>query len=182
MADYIELYRDMVPASKLINDNANQHYKIHMGILSYHEDHFNEMLDGIITGPGKFTIPDICDVTNQLNFDSELQLRFEIWKLRNIRFDFMNYSKTFKTPLDMLVSSGFLPDDNWKYINNISYSGGGHSAWHDRAFRSEDDGLPDELTTEWWEDNAISNHFRGRGRTNGLNDTMIRILIANADE
>ena len=179
MGKYIELYRDMIPASKLINDNANQHYRIHMGILSYHEDHFNEMLNKIITGPGNFNIPDLNTVSQVINFDKEIDLRFELWKLKNIRFDYMNYSKTFKSPLDMLVKSGYLPDDNWKIVSNINYTGGGRDAWKERAFRYENDGLPEELTTEWWVNNALSNHFRGKGKTDGLNDTMIRILIRN---
>lgn len=171
----IELYRAVVPFKKLINDNHDQHYKIHQGNLDFLTKQFNHLLNNIdddYVGPDNFKIPDISYVKEYLNNDKNknryIKIRCEIWKPRNIRFDPQNYAKTFKAPIDLLVSNGFLTDDSWKFVDQISYCGGGPEVWEHRAFRYKNDGLPkskDDMLN-WWN---LHNW--------DLNDPLIRIIL-----
>lgn len=161
----IELYRAMIPANHIINDNHNQHYKIHMGNLDWLTKQFNRIRNDELCAPGDFKIPEKNLVNNYLN-NNIFSIRCEVWRPLNRRFDPQNYAKTFKAPIDLLVSNGYLPDDNWKFVNGITYAGGGYDAWKQRAVRYENDGLPKNLDIEWWKQYSAD-----------FNDILIRILI-----
>ncbi len=177
----IELYRAIVPVNHIINDNHGQHYKVHMGNIEYLTEQFESILRGerevsqgrgrrnIVepySGPGGFGIPDLDAVKKAIDFSQPRIIRCEVWKPRNLRFDPQNYAKTFKAPIDMLTKYGYIPDDSWRYVKGIMYYGGGPSVWADRAVRFENDGLPGELTLDWWDTVATD-----------PNDILIRIIV-----
>lgn len=179
---FMELYRAIVPANRIINDNHGQHYRIHMGNIEWLTRQFNEILEGerITTtgrgrgtqivaepyyGPGKFLIPNVKEVHKFID-QNIFSIRCEVWRCVNRRFDPQNYAKTFKAPIDLLVTNSFIPDDSWKCVNGITYVGGGSEVWKDRAVRFENDGLPDQLTPDWW--NQYSEDY---------NDILIRVLV-----
>ena len=143
----IELYRAIIPANHIINDNHGQHYKIHMGNLEWLTRQFDRIKNNELEAPGNFQIPKQELVNNYLN-NSIFSIRCEVWRPLNRRFDPQNYAKTFKAPIDLLVSNDYLPDDNWKFVNGITYVGGGYDVWEQRAVRYENDGLPDSLDVE----------------------------------
>lgn len=164
---FIELYRCVVPAANIINDNHGQHYRIHQGNLTWLTNQFNEILAGErdtivgygrgakhvtekVTGPCGFLIPNKDIVHSILSKYESFELRCEVWRPRELTFDPQNYAKTFKAPIDLLVSNKYLTDDSWKFSAGIKYCGGGPSVWERRAWRYENDGLPNELTPEWW--------------------------------
>lgn len=177
----IELYRAIIPANKIINDNHGQHYRIHQGNLEFLTRQFNEIKSGSLsctadgpksTAPWNFKMPslelvdEIFDLKNIKELENCISIRCEVWRCRNIRFDPQNYAKTFKAPLDLLVSNGYIKDDNWKYVDGITYCGGGMDAWVKRAFRYENDGLPNELTPDEW-----------KKWSDDYNDILVRIII-----
>lgn len=164
----IELYRCVIPASKVINDNAGQHYRTHMGKLEWLTNQFNLFFKGGHVGPGNFRMPNIDDVIKYLNKKEFISIRCEVWRCRNIRFDPQNYAKTFKAPIDLLVSNGYIQDDNWKFVDGITYCGGGPDVWPKRHFKYNDDGLPDNLTPDWWLENCSGDY----------NDILIRIIVS----
>lgn len=161
----LELYRAIIPVNHIINDNHGQHYRIHMGNLEWLTSQFNRILNDELDTPGLFKIP-LKDYVNDYLDNSIFSLRCEVWRPTNRRFDPQNYAKTFKAPIDLLVSNEYLPDDSWKFVNGITYVGGGFEVWKDRAFRYENDGLPDDLTIDWW--NNYSDNY---------GDILIRILV-----
>ena len=167
---YIELYRALIPENKIINDNSGQHYRIKMGKLTWLTNQFNRIRDDeAIKDPYNeninFKMPELEYIKNKIA-NKEFSLRCEIWRCTNRRFDPQNYATTFKAPIDLLVSNGYIPDDSWKYVNGITYVGGGSVVWN-RAIRYKDDNLPKEINADYWSKN-ISNDF---------NDILIRILI-----
>lgn len=165
----IELYRAIIPASKIINDNHGQHYRIHMGNITWLTRQFECIMNGEWDAPGNFKIPNIESIREYMSNRKYISIRCEVWRCVNRRFDPQNYAKTFKAPIDLLVKNGYIEDDNWKFVNGITYCGGGEEIWRERAVRLEGDGLPDELTPDWW-----------RGvypETDNYNEVMIRILI-----
>lgn len=162
----IELYRSIIPVSKIINDNAGVHYKAHMGKLDWITNQFNEILTKKEKAPGDFVIPNIKEINALLKDHTFVKIRCEIWRCLNTVFDPQNYAKMFKAPIDLLVHNGYIVDDSWKYVDEISYCGGGRAVWQNRAFRIDGDGLPDELTPEWW-----------RQYSQDYNDVMLRVLI-----
>lgn len=160
----IELYRAMIPANHIINDNHGQHYRIHQGNLTWIKNQFNRIFEKLEETPGNFKMPNIEDVLPHLG--ETISIRCEVLRCTNTLFDPHNYAKTFKTPIDLLVKNGYIKDDNWKYINGITYSGGGGNVWKSRAVRLENDGLPDEITPDWWQQ-----------YTDNYGDILIRVLI-----
>jgi hypothetical protein len=162
----IELYRAMVPAAKLINDNHSQHYRTMMGQIEWLGYQFDNIFKGVEVGPGNFTIPDVNVAKAELG--DLMSLRCEVWRCRNLPFDPHNYAKTFKASIDLLVKNGYIPDDNWKVICGSTYIGGGRDVWHDRAVRYQNDGLPDDLSPEWW------HKYSG-----DYNDLLIRVIAKN---
>lgn len=161
----IELYRCIIPASKLINDNVGTHYKAHQGKIDWLTHQFIEILNGETKTPGDFRIPDLEKVKSQLG--ETVHIRCEVWRCTNILFDPQNYAKTFKAPIDLLVKRGFIPDDNWKFVDGIMYCGGGYDAWSKRAIRYEGDGLPEQLDPKtWWKQHS-----------DDYNDVMIRVFV-----
>lgn len=162
----IELYRCIVPTSKVINDNFGQYYKTHMSKLTWLTNQFNSFFINGEVGPGNFKMPDVDSIKKILHDKEFVNIRCEVWRCKNTIFDAQNYAKTFKAPIDLLVHNGFITDDSWKYVDGITYCGGGRDAWNRRPFRYENDGLPDELTVDWW-----------KQYSNDLNDIMIRVLI-----
>ena len=78
---------------------------------------------------------------------------------------------TFKAAIDMLTKYGYIIDDNWKFVNGITYVGGGPEVWNKRLKRDniivEHNNLPDELTIDWWKSECSEDY----------NDLFIRILI-----
>ena len=168
----IELYRCMVPAGNLLNDNVGTHYKEHMNKIQKLTDQFISIFNKEEKGFCGFTIPDVDYIKSKIG--ETVSIRCEIWRCKNTLFDPQNYAKTFKAPIDLLVHNGFIQDDNWKFVNGITYSGGGMNAWQKRAFRVKDDngvflddGLPIELTPDWWIANASECY----------NDVILRVLI-----
>lgn len=184
-ANFLELYRSVVPPTKIINDNHGQHYRVHQGIIQWLTDSFNDTIRGyseMYTGRGQnrklqqVKVERVCGwepvpVERAKTFeqlarkDGGLYVRAEVWRPRELRFDPQNYAKTFKAPLDLLVHGGWLSDDSWKVLNGIIYTGGGGSVWKDRAWRYGGDGLPDDLL-QWWLDEKIE-----------LNAILIRIIM-----
>lgn len=170
----IELYRCIVPTSKVINDNAGQHYRTHMGKLEWLTHQFNTFFMNGEKGPGNFSMPSVEEITNKLKEksvnekiqDRMINIRCEVWRCKNTTFDPQNYAKTFKAPIDLLVHNGYFEDDSWKYVNGITYCGGGRDVWSHRPIRYSNDGLPEELTPDWWKEYSSD-----------YNDIMIRILI-----
>ena len=163
----IELYRAIIPASKVINDNAGQHYRTHMGKLDWLTNQFNWFMKDEVENVGGFKLPSLEEVKEYTKDKKFISIRCEVWRCRNIRFDPQNYAKTFKAPIDLLVSNGYIQDDNWKFINGITYCGGGPEVWNCRPFRYENDGLPEEFTPDWWTENCSGDY----------NDILIRIII-----
>lgn len=182
----LELYRAIIPENHIINDNHGQHYRIMMGNLNWLTEQFEWIKNGFYektvgrgrgvhkeiinyNTPGNFKIPDIQEVKNFIN-NNIISIRCEVWKPTNRRFDPQNYAKTFKAPIDLLVSNGYIIDDNWKYINGITYVGGGPEVWGDRAERFVNDNLPDSGSDfiNWW-----------KQYSENYNDILIRIIIIN---
>lgn len=179
----LELYRTIIPSNYIINDNHGTHYKIHMNCLSFLTRQFERIINNEEDTPGNFKMPSLKEISNFLNCDiikdekegkeylnidnyPIISIRCEVWRPTNRLFDPQNYAKTFKAPIDLLVMDNYIVDDNWKYINGITYVGGGPEAWENRAFRYKNDGLPDILTPEWW--NKYSENY---------GDIFIRIII-----
>lgn len=182
--NFIELYRTIIPTSKIINDNHGQHYKTHMGAIDWLTDQFNRILNGKEEAPGSFKIPDKENVLKILNGKDKIFLRCEVWRCVNTRFDPQNYAKTFKAPIDMLVHNGYLKDDSWEFIEKVEYSGGGESVWN-RALRYDNDGFEDKLTKEWWNNqqydslNKSMKEISSRARyiEPKTSDIMIRLIV-----
>lgn len=180
----IELYRAIIPANRIINDNHGTHYKIHQANLEWLTLQFNSIKNGyktIRTGrgrgahdeiveysaPGNFCIPDLKDI--EANIKYPIKIRCEVWRPVNRRFDPQNYAKTFKAPIDLLVSNGYIQDDNWKFVDGITYVGGGPEVWNERATRFDNDGLPNfDNFIDWW--NKYSENY---------GDILIRVIITN---
>lgn len=161
----IELYRAIIPASKIINDNHGQHYRVHMGNLNWLTNQFNRIKNNEVETIGSFVMPSVESIKSKTE-NKIISIRCEVWRCRNTLFDPQNYAKTFKAPIDLLVHNGYFEDDNWKFVNGITYVGGGASAWQQRAIRFKNDGLPNEITPDWW-----------KQYSDDYNDIMIRILI-----
>lgn len=159
--EFIELYRAIIPYRKVINDNHDTHYRTHQGNIDFLTTQYERIKANEVKTPGNFKIPD----KNTINHSGFIEIRCEIWRPRNIRFDPQNYAKTFKAPIDMLVADGFIRDDSWQFVSSISYCGGGPDVWNTRPYRYDGDGLPDDLL-KFWQDENID-----------LNDPMIRILV-----
>lgn len=138
-----------------------------MGKLTFLTNQFNAILEGnpndLACG---FRIPNLESVEEKIGEKEFIKLRCEVWRPREITFDPQNYSKTFKAPIDLLSSNGFIKDDSWKSVDEISYTGGGGSVWKRKAVRYEGDGLPDKLTPQWWME-----------QTGDYNDILIRVLV-----
>lgn len=177
----IELYRAMIPSNYIINDNHGQHYKVHMGCLDFLTKQFERILNNEEEAPGNFKIPSINELSNYLGIDINLEnnvlsydndkyplidIICEVWRPIHRRFDPQNYAKTFKAPIDLLTKYGYIIDDNWQYINSITYKGGGPSVWDKRHFAYNNDNLPKELDINWW--NSYSDY---------TGDIFIRIMI-----
>lgn len=177
----IELYRALVPAGKLVNDNYGQHYRTIQGAQAWLTEQYMAIKRGymdVTEGRGKnahtvrvdyhapcgFVLPSVEEVRDFVHGETVV-LHHEVWKLGDRRFDPHNYAHTFKTPLDLLVSDGYLEDDSWQYVQRTEFVGGGYRVW-DRALRLPNDGLPDEFTLEWWRSMNAEN-----------TDTLLRTLI-----
>lgn len=124
---------------------------------------------------------------------SGVSMRCEVWKVSDRRFDPQNYAKTFKAPLDMLVHDGYIEDDSWKFVEGITYAGGGPSALH-RFKASKGDletlqllGLSNALDQIVGQGEGFSGTcdavFKRRASVDGgsagvrANDILIRILV-----
>lgn len=178
-----ELYRSVIPANKVINDNHGQHYRSIQGNQQWLLEQFEAMQQGyweLYRGRGAnrhlervpyqppcgFEFPQKDDVVSL--FGSEpVVLHHEVWKLGSRRFDPHNYAHTFKAPLDALVQKGYLQDDSWKFVLRTEFTGGGYEVWKERAVRYENDGLPDEFTLNWWKDTLKAE----------ANDIFVRTLV-----
>ena len=145
MENKIELYRAIVPAKKLINDNQGQHYRTMQGKLDWLSEQFERIMLGEEKTPGEFKMIKAEEVPFKIE-----KLTCEVWRCNNRLFDPHNYAKTFKAPIDLLTKYKFWEDDNWRYIVALTFVGGGIDAWPDnRAFRYKGDGLPKELNLSW---------------------------------
>lgn len=176
----IELYRSIIPSNKIINDNHDTHYRIHAANINWISWQFNLIKDEVITGPGGFKIPKLQDIDGIYD-KGNLDIRCEIWKSSNRIFDSQNYSKTFKPIIDLLVESGYMIDDNVKYVNSIAFSGGGPNIYANtnRAFRYDGDCLPEELTQEYFtNNNIVTNGYIPNSRIHeDRNSIMVRVIV-----
>lgn len=163
--EYIELYRAIIPENKIINDNNGQHYRIKMGKLDWLTNQFNRILNEETDEGANFSFKSIDLESLKKKVENPFSIRCEIWRCCNRRFDCQNYCTTFKAPIDLLVHNGYIPDDSWKFINSIEYSGGGYDAWS-RAVRYENDGLTENFLEELFVQKRMSQ-----------NDILIRILV-----
>lgn len=145
----IEVFRSIIPSTKLINDNSGQHYKIIAGkskwlsILTRDNIEGARLMDGFRT-PTREEVLAVID-------PSEFSLVLEHWKCQR-SFDLANYESTFKPVIDIFSSEQYWIDDAWKYLNPVVFSGGDYSAWSN-AIRGEGDGLPDNIAKGWWLEN-----------------------------
>lgn len=167
----IELYRAVIPRAKIINDNSGQHYRTHQGKLSWISSQFDEIFQRIDHGPGGFQIPSKDFVLGVFPLGEPLTIICEVWRPTNNLFDPQNYSMTFKAPIDLLVHNGYIHDDNWKFVDRIIYQGGGRDAYAPRHISYDGDGLPEEMTIEFWNENASDNA-----------DILIRVFIEKESE
>lgn len=161
----IEIYRACIPASKLMNENSGQHYKTHIGKQTFIGNQFDDLFYDRKEGIGGFKMPS-AEYISSLIGDRDFTVIMEAWRPQNYSFDPLNYSRTYKLPLDLLIKYGYAADDNWKYVNGYNITGGGASAWN-RAYRYDGDGLPDEMNIYWWGDNCSSEYT----------DMLIRIIF-----
>ena len=193
----IELYRAIIPSNKIINDNHGQHYRIIQNSLEWLTEQFSWTKDGYYLktiGRGRgahkekieyktpfgFKMPSLKEVKkymydnnkNDNSEDSIISIRCEVWKPRNLRFDPQNYAHTFKAAIDMLTKYEYIIDDNWKFVNGITYVGGGPDVWNKRLakddiFTFNNEHLPEELTPDIWKSECSEDY----------NDILIRILV-----
>lgn len=105
-----------------------------------------------------------------------VNLECQVFRPTNRVFDAQNYAKTFKAPLDLLVHHGYLPDDSWKYVNRISYCGGGWEAWK-RYVNTFDAEMPKELTSNLWREQLSKAGINVSGGKDDFNHILIRILV-----
>lgn len=142
----IEVFRSIIPADKLINDNSGQHYKTLMGKTKWLTNLTINNIEGdrLIEG---FEVPSIQEVHEIIDPNS-FCLVLEHWKCQR-RFDLANYESTFKPIIDVFSSRGYWTDDAWEFLRPVLFSGGDHKAWQD-AIRGEDDGLPEDIRKDWW--------------------------------
>lgn len=162
----IEVYRDFIRSSKVLDDNKGQHYKTMQGKMQYLSNQTRLMIEGFKEGPGNFKIPDKKIIT-KITENKPFAVFFELWKVVDLKFDVQNYMKTFKAPVDVFSNEGYWEDDNWTLFSPVILNGGSRNVW-DRAYRYDNDNLPDELSYEWWKNEGAETY-----------DTMIRILISN---
>ena len=99
----IELYRAIIPRNHIINDNHDQHYRIHQGNLDWLTRQFkriknNEALDNENVN---FFIPS----KNIIKINYPISIICEVWRPVNRRFDPQNYAKTFKAFINPLFES-----------------------------------------------------------------------------
>jgi len=176
MNNWIELYRAFIPNGKIINANGEAHYKIRQGKFEWLGKQYNRIKSGeafFNETTEEFKLPDANEVSLFIG-DSEIELKCEIIKFGNKTFDPPNYADTFKAPIDKLVGDGFLKDDSLKIIRSYTYVGIGTDTWN-RATRYENDGLPNELTNEWWQ------NYLEPGESFRQCPTLIRILVRKAE-
>lgn len=186
MTEWIELYRAFVPRTKILNDNGGQHYRTMQGKLNWLENQYQAWKDedpSMNSMIGHFSPKNVQEI-HELFVDKEVDIRLEVWRPTNRRFDPHNYSKTFKPMIDALVADGYIDDDSWAYINSTTFVGGGFDAWH-RSYQSRivdkdsetfykdkkgyellDDGLPREMSADWW-----------REFTDDLGEIFVRVLF-----
>ena len=185
--EFIELYRTIIPTSKIINDNHGQHYRVHMGNIEWLTDQFNRIFSGKEIAPGDFSIPNKEEVLSSIQ-NKKIYLRCEVWRCVNTVFDPQNYAKTFKAPIDMLVHNGYIKDDSWKYLEKVEYSGGGPESWN-KALRYKNDGFENDLTKDWWNQqqyeslNKAMKEISPRARyiEPKTTDIMIRLILCYYD-
>lgn len=142
---YLLLYSAIIPEGFIINDNHGQHYRIHQRNIEWLAWQFESIHNGYYTqmagrGTNRHEVKNevVGALGFKMNFNPEdvrnfmksknrptISIRCEVWKIGNRRFDPQNYAKTFKAPLDMLVKHNYIADDSWKFVDSISYAGGG---------------------------------------------------------
>lgn len=117
--------RMSIPPGKVINDNGDVHYRAHQGKIAY----LSTTAESYLLGGSPFKgfptqgNPEaLAEMVRSLG--SPIGIIQETWRFGNRRFDPQNLSKTFKGPLDILVSNGVLPDDNFKNIKFVKIVGG----------------------------------------------------------
>lgn len=143
----IEIFRSVIPANKLINDNSGQHYRILTGKSKWLTNKAVRAIEGEV-GPGGFVTPSIQEVQSVIAGD-QFSIIAEHWKCQR-SFDLANYEMTFKSIIDVFSKMGYWTDDAWKYLSPFVFSGGDSTIWRERAIRKEADGLPDKLDKHWW--------------------------------
>lgn len=160
----LEVLRIMVPVNKIIGDNTQGHYRVHMAKLQFLSSLTRAAIAREYIAPGGFEVPEIGSLP--IMPDGRFRLSFELWKLRSTAFDLANYSKTFKASVDVFTNLGYWEDDNFNFANQVTVSGGSPKFWGN-AFRYENDGLPDIIDKNWWEENG------------NKTDALIRIIISD---
>lgn len=189
------VYTAIIPGNKCINDNWGQSYRTQMGALDWLSWQYDSIKNGYwekyigrgenrhlqqieYKAPAEFQIPSLDDVKEHLKNakDGLVNIHCEVWRCTSQRFDPHNYAHTIKQPLDRLVKDGYLEDDSWNFVNSMSFSGGGASAWNRRknAINQE---LPNELTSSWWREQMKGQCMEVTGQRGDLTSIMIRILF-----
>lgn len=160
----------MIPPRMIISDNFNTHYKSHRVKLDMLSKLTREHISGFTSELGFLTPdkddPELVEIVGTKENPKKFKIIYEIWKQKNIIFDVSNYTKTYKAIVDVFTSMGYWNDDNWKIIPVAVINGGGRDNWQ-YAYRYEGDNLPDELSYNWWLDQAEHNY------------SMIRILVSS---
>lgn len=159
----IEIFRAIIPANKLINDNSGQHYRIMAGKGKWLTNLATNAIDGIIELPDNFKIPSVEKVNEIIN-PNRFTLILEHWKCQR-SFDLANYEMTFKHIIDVFSKRGYWKDDAWKYLNPLIFAGGDHSNWS-KATKGTLSNLSDDIRKEWWLNN----------NANPTSDSLIRII------
>lgn len=111
----------------------------------------------------------------------------EVWKLQNRSFDPHNYASTFKGPIDKLINKGYIEDDNYRFVREITYTGGSIEYFKKRCRidKTQDDPINSGKITEkelelWWD---FEKNEKGvwTPTENSIADTrddiLIRILV-----
>lgn len=159
----IELYRAIVPTSKIINENWGQTYRARQGKMEWLSRQCERIMsnEALDNENCHFIMPAVFNEPIE-----KFRVICQIFRFGNRDFDPQNYATMFKPIIDKLVSHNYLLNDSFKNVRSVTYEGGGHEQWKERAVRFPNDGLPDELTYEWWLANVETK-----------TDVLLRVII-----
>lgn len=194
----ITIYSSIIPGNKCINDNWGQHYRSQIGALEWLTWQYESIKRGYwekpvgrgekktfvkesYIAPAGFHIPSKSEVHEHLNLGKDVlvNIRCEVWRCTEQRFDPHNYAHTIKQPLDLLVNEGYIEDDDWQHVNSMTFTGGGRKAWSRHA-DAVNQTLPDDISPEWWREQLSGECIKVINDKTDLTGIMIRILLDRA--